>query len=254
MLKVEALPSFRDNYIWAITDGRHSVLVDPGEAGPVMTWLKATNITPAALLITHHHADHCGGVADLTMNRPLPVYGPAAKAIPGVTHPVAEGDTVAIPALGLDLQVLATPGHTRGHVCYHGDGRLFAGDTLFSCGCGRLFEGTAEQMHASLSRLAGLPGETRLHCAHEYTLANLAFALELEPEHPALLARRQEAADLRKSGRPTLPSNLASERASNPFLRCHEPALAQALGDYLGRSIPPGLPCFTALRALKDTF
>lgn len=254
MCTVDAIPAFRDNYIWAMYDEQHAALVDPGEAEPALAWLEKNNLTPCAILITHHHADHCGGVAELTRRWQLPVYGPAGETIHGVTHAVDEADQVDIKALDLHFQVMATPGHTLGHVCYFGHGRLFSGDTLFSCGCGRLFEGSAVQMHSSLLRLAQLPGETGVHCAHEYTMANLAFALELEPDNPDLRARLDQAGLLRKNGLPTLPVDIATERRCNPFLRCDQTAVIEAVSQHLGRHIQAGEETFAALRALKDAY
>lgn len=254
MFEVEAIPAFRDNYIWAIHDGHGVVLVDPGEPGAILTWLGEHGLRPLAILITHHHADHTGALPELLARWPVPVFGPRGGAIAGVSEPVGEGDTVAVPQLGLHFQVLETPGHTLDHLCYLGHGRLFCGDTLFSCGCGRLFEGTPAQMHASLMRLAQLPGETLVHCAHEYTLANIAFALEVDPDNPDLRLWHDAALALRRQGRPTLPVSLEQERRANPFLRCDQPALAVAASQHQGADVVPGLAAFTALRAWKNSY
>ncbi len=252
MFEVEAIPAFRDNYVWAIHDRHGAVLVDPGEPGPILTWLDSHKLKPSAILLTHHHADHTGGVDALLARWAIPVYGP--PGISGVNQPVADGDTVTLAELDLAFRVLATPGHTLDHLCYLGHGRLFSGDTLFSCGCGRLFEGTPEQMHTSLTRLADLPGDTLVHCAHEYTLANIAFAQEVDPDNADLQARHREALAQRRQGLPTLPVPLARECRTNPFLRCHAPALIVAASQHLGIPIQPGLEVFTALREWKNSF
>lgn len=251
-MEITAIPAFRDNYIWALHDRRHALLTDPGEAPGILAWLEDRLLQPLGILITHHHRDHVGGVRAILERHPVPVYGPARETIPGLTHPLEDGETLAFPELNLELQVLHTPGHTLGHLCYYGDGALFSGDTLFSSGCGRLFEGTPEQMHDSLSRLRALPGATRLYCAHEYTLPNLAFALEVEPDNPDLERRRREAKAARRAGLPTLPSTLAEECRCNPFLRFDLPALAVAASQHFSRPIAPGVAAFAALRAWKD--
>jgi len=250
MTTVEAIPSLRDNYVWAIHDGRAAVLVDPGESTPILTWLEQRGITPVAILVTHHHADHVGGIPDLLSRYPVPVFGPTRGMAP--TRDVADGERLELPGLHWAMTVMATPGHTLDHVCYVGHGHLFCGDTLFSCGCGRLFEGTPAEMHASLSSLARLPDDTLIHCAHEYTLANIAFALEVEPDNPALRTRHDEALRLRKAGKPTLPVSLATERETNPFLRCDRKNLSEAASQHRGQPVRPGVETFAAIRAWKD--
>ena len=253
-MKVTAIPAFRDNYVWAIHDDQSAILVDPGETAPILTWLAARHIHPVAILVTHHHADHVGGIREITAHHGLPVYAPALEDIPGRTHPLLGGEIVRIDDLGLSFQVLATPGHTLGHLCYLGHDCLFCGDTLFSCGCGRLFEGTPEQMHASLSRIKALPADTQIYCAHEYTLANLDFALLVEPDNPALHKRQEEVRELRRQGRPSLPVALGTEIATNPFLRCDEPSVNVAVSQHGCRSLKPGLATFTTLRAWRDEY
>jgi len=258
VLKISPVPAFRDNYIWAIHHHRLEedavVLVDPGEPDAILAWLKETQTRPVAILVTHHHGDHTGALAALKDRWEMPVYGPGQEAIPGRTHPVEEGSQVVVPELGLKFQVLATPGHTLGHVCYIGEGWLFSGDTLFSCGCGRLFEGTAPQMHASLSRLASLAPETAVYCAHEYTLPNIGFAREVEPENPGLAQRYLEARQSRKAGHPTLPSTIGQERATNPFLRCHVDTVREAVARHAQRPLNTDVEVFSALRQWKDEF
>jgi hydroxyacylglutathione hydrolase len=195
-----------------------------------------------------------GGNEDLLRRHPAPVYGPRDPRIPSVDRPVGDGDRVSLPELGLELRVLEVPGHTRSHIAYQGGGALYCGDTLFACGCGRLFEGTAAQMHASLQRLAALPPETRVYCAHEYTLANIRFALAADPENAALRARDAATRALRAAGRPTVPSTIAEERATNPFLRCQEAALAAAAGRQAGRRLADPEAVFAALREWKNGF
>jgi hydroxyacylglutathione hydrolase len=249
--------AFEDNYIWLIrgTSDHHVALVDPGDAAPLLEALPRLGLTPAAILCTHHHADHVGGISDLLRHFPgLPVYGPARENIPGRSHALDEGDEVILPTLGVQLQVLAVPGHTLGHLAYFGHGWLFCGDTLFSAGCGRLFEGTAEQMHASLSRLAALPADTLVYCAHEYTLANLRFAQAVEPDNHAIRRYRADAAARREHDEPTLPSSLAREREINPFLRTHVPAVRMAAEKYSGTTLSDNVSVFAAVRRWKDGF
>jgi len=257
MLPVLHVRAFQDNYIWVVrgTSTRTAVLVDPGDAAPVLEALPRLGLTPAAILCTHHHGDHVGGIAELLRLFPeLPVYGPAREAIEGINHPLAEGDRVDLPGLNLQFQVLEVPGHTRGHIAYYGHGWLFCGDTLFSAGCGRLFEGTAEQMYTSLARLAALPVETLVFCAHEYTLANLRFALTVEPNNAAALAYRQEAEALRARDESTIPSTLAREQEINPFLRSSVANVHRAAEKYADRSLPDSVSVFAAIRQWKDNF
>jgi len=257
MLPVLHVRAFEDNYIWVIrgTSPDQAVLVDPGDAAPVLDALPRLGLTLAAILCTHHHGDHVGGVPELRRHFPgVPVFGPAHEAIEGVTHPLADGDRVDLPGLGLNFQVLEVPGHTRGHIAYYGHGWLFCGDTLFSAGCGRLFEGTPEQMHASLARLAALPGETLIFCAHEYTLANLRFALTVEPDNSAALAYRREAETRRARNEPTIPSTLAREQEINPFLRSSVPKVRQAAEKHAGKGLADSVLVFAAVRQWKDNF
>lgn len=258
MPKIFPIPALRDNYIWAIHDPRGAtgdvVLVDPGEPGAILSWLERVHARPRAILVTHHHADHTGALAALCQRWQVPVYGPAREAIAGVTQAVDEGDVVAVAELGLRFEVLATPGHTLGHVCYLGHGALFCGDTLFSCGCGRLFEGTPAQLHASLQRLASLPPATAVHCAHEYTLPNIAFARAVEPDNAALAARHHAARAARKAGQATLPSTIGDELATNPFLRCHHASVLDAITQHSGEAPATAVAAFAALRRWKDGY
>ncbi len=255
MLEVTAVPAFRDNYIWLIhapVDRTRVLAVDPGDAGPVQKLLTARQWELAGILVTHHHADHTGGVPRLAGHYGCPVYGPENEVIPARTRAVGAGDTVAFPGLGLEFSVMEVPGHTAGHIAFFGHGALFCGDTLFSAGCGRLFEGTPAQMLASLDILAALPAETRVYCTHEYTESNLAFAAAVEPDNREIADYREECAQLRTEGRPTLPSTIEREKRINPFLRVDEESVRQAAaarGAGNGRS-----DVFAAIREWKDDF
>jgi len=211
-MEIVPVKAFQDNYVWTLRDKRHAAVVDPGEAAPVLDYLARENLRLVAILATHHHPDHVGGIAELVQKSRVPVFGPKNEPIPTLTQPVSEGDRVAIPELGVSFDVLDIPGHTRAHVAYYGAGALFCGDTLFACGCGRLFEGTAEQMFTSLSKLAALPDDTKVYCGHEYTLANIGFAKAVEPGNRALADRETRDKKLREGGKPTCPPPLARRR------------------------------------------
>ena len=252
-MRLQPVPALDDNYIWLLRDdaGR-AVIVDPGDAVPVLAALDDAP-PPHAILVTHHHPDHVGGIPDLLDQWPgLPVFAPADPRIPIATQRVREGDVLALGPWA--FRVLELPGHTRSHVGYVADGVVFCGDTLFSLGCGRLFEGTPAQMLDSLDRLAALPGETRVCCTHEYTLANAAFALAVDPGNPALQSRVAQARAQRATGAPTLPTTLASERACNPFLRSRDPALRDALARHAGQPVADDVEAFALLRRWKDGF
>jgi hydroxyacylglutathione hydrolase len=261
MLEIVPLPAFKDNYIWTLRAGKYAAVVDPGEAGPVKQYLAREGLTLAAILATHHHPDHVGGIAELVAMAKVPVFGPKGEPIPALTHPVGQGDKVEIPELKAaatplvpSFTVLDIPGHTRAHVAYYGLESLFCGDTLFACGCGRVFEGTAEQMLASLAKLAALPDATKVYCGHEYTLANIKFARAVDPGNSLLAAREERATALRAAGRPTLPSTLGEERATNPFLRCAEPVVIESANKYLGARAADPARVFAAIRDWKNRF
>jgi hydroxyacylglutathione hydrolase len=255
-LSVLAIPAFADNYLWLIHDGVHAAVVDPGDASPVVAALHAHRLSLVAILLTHHHADHVGGVPDLLRRFPVPVFGPRGEAIAGVTVALAEGDAADIPELKLKMSVLDVPGHTRGHIAYVAPKQawLFCGDTMFAGGCGRLFEGTPAQMAASLAKLAALPDATQAFCAHEYTLANLRFAHEVEPGNRALVERMAIEQDKRDRGLPTIPSSIAVEKATNPFLRYREPAIVDRLIASGRLASKEPIAAFAALREWKNSY
>ncbi|MES2125721.1 MAG: hydroxyacylglutathione hydrolase [Pseudomonadota bacterium] len=257
-LQVLALPAFKDNYLWLIHDGRNAAVVDPGDAAPILAALAAHGLTLTAILLTHHHADHIGGVAALLARSKVPVFGPRHEAIAAITVALGEGDRVDVPGLALAFDVLDVPGHTAGHIAYVRVGTphwLFCGDTLFAGGCGRLFEGTPTQMADSLGKLAALPDDTAVFCAHEYTLANLKFALAVEPGNAALQARMARETARRADGIPTVPSSIGVEKATNPFLRYREAAVLATLAaqDRLAPGSGP-VAAFAALREWKNNF
>ncbi|MFZ5556075.1 MAG: hydroxyacylglutathione hydrolase [Pseudomonadota bacterium] len=253
-LQVVPVSAFADNYIWVIRDDQHAVVVDPGDAAPVLDYLARESLELVAILATHHHGDHVGGNAALLRRFRVPVYGPRAESIATVTVPLSEGERVRVPALGLEFRVLEVPGHTAGHIAYVGHGWLFCGDTLFACGCGRLFEGTAPQMYRSLAKLAALPGDTRVFCAHEYTLANIRFARAADADNPSLAQRERREQARRAADQPTLPSSIALELATNPFLRCGDPAVQQAASARAGRPLADPVEVFSTLREWKNRF
>ncbi|HMM67699.1 MAG TPA: hydroxyacylglutathione hydrolase [Dokdonella sp.] len=248
------IPALNDNYVWLLADDRgNALVVDPGEAGPVAATLAREHLRLRAILLTHHHPDHIGGVEALRENGDIDVHAPRDPRIGVATHRVEDGDEIVIGEPALRFSVIAVPGHTRSHVAYHGHGLLFSGDTLFSVGCGRLFEGTPAQMLESLERLAALPADTQVCCGHEYTVANCAFAMGVDPGNAALRRRARNAQASRTAGLPTVPSLLGEELACNPFLRIDTPALI----DSLAAQLPAGadrIERFAALRRLKDAF
>ncbi len=263
------VPAFNDNYIWLIEltrdtqageaprAGRDSLMpvavVDPGAAAPVIDAAERGRLSPQAVLVTHHHHDHVGGVRQLTQRYHIPVYGPAGESIPELSRPLHEDDQVNLGDENMTFRVLEVPGHTAGHIAYYGGGALFCGDTLFAGGCGRLFEGTAGQMHRSLGKLAALPDETLIYCAHEYTLKNLRFALQVEPDNADLHKRLDDMENRRKQGLPTVPARLDVEKRTNPFLRCYEPSVITAAENFAGKSLSGGEETFAVIRHWKDT-
>ncbi|EHL20963.1 hydroxyacylglutathione hydrolase [Acidovorax sp. NO-1] len=252
------LPAFTDNYIWMLHDGRQAIVVDPGDSAPVLQALQHLGVQLKAILVTHHHADHVGGVDALRSATGAVVYGPAREKIPEPLHRLAHGD--AVETMGLRFAVIDVPGHTAGHIAYYcpdidGEPLLFCGDTLFSGGCGRLFEGTPAQMLDSLDALAALPGNTRVCCTHEYTLSNLKFARVVEPGNAALLHYSSHCEALRSKDQPTLPSRMALERDINPFLRVRQPAVALAAHSHDAQvNKDDAVAVLAALRQWKNEF
>lgn len=253
-MKIYPIPAFGDNYLWLAARGRQALVVDPGDATAVIDALEQHALTLEAILITHHHADHVGGVGELVRRFGARVFGPHDERIEHIDERVAEGSGIALPWLDTRFSVLDVPGHTRSHIAYYGGGALFCGDTLFAAGCGRLFEGTATQMWHSLSRLASLPLHTLVYCAHEYTEANLRFALAVEPDNQALIARVRRVTRLRADDQPSVPFALAEELATNPFLRVREAAVIRAARAHSGRDLTTPVEVFAALREWKNGF
>lgn len=256
-MKLIPLPAFNDNYIWMLHDGHAAVVVDPGDAEVVLDALQQLELKLQAILVTHHHGDHTGGVAVLRGATDAQVFGPAREPIPPPFTPLHGDDTVQ--ALGITFRVIDVPGHTAGHIAYFADAvdgapLLFCGDTLFSGGCGRIFEGTPAQMLASLDTLAALPADTRVCCAHEYTLSNLRFARAVEPGNTTLAQYQQHCQTLRGASTPTLPTTIGTERAINPFLRSRERAVTQAVRAYAALATDDEVAVFAALRQWKNEF
>jgi hydroxyacylglutathione hydrolase len=259
MAAIIPIPAFSDNYIWLLREAGNAAVVDPGDAAPVLEYLEREGLTLTAIVTTHHHADHVGGNMALLQKHDVPVFGPARERIPGRTESMKEGDTIEVPGIGMRLQVLDVPGHTAGHIAYvgadQGNGAVaFVGDTLFAAGCGRLFEGTAAQMASSLGKLAALDPQSRMYCAHEYTVSNLRFALAAEPDNAAVHARMEREQVRRARNEPTVPSLLAEELATNPFLRAGEKSLMQSASAQAGHTVTDALESFAVLRAWKDRF
>lgn len=245
------IPAFKDNYIWLLVSNGRAAVVDPGDPLPVAERLKALGLHLEAILITHHHADHQGGVAALSERWSAEVFGPGNESITGCNRPLFGGEVIQV--LDRQISVLAVPGHTLGHLAYYVPGALFCGDTLFGAGCGRLFEGTPAQMNESLNLIAELPAETRIFCAHEYTEANLRFAMAVEPENAALYDRMQRVSALRAAGKPSIPSTVAEEKATNPFLRCQKAAVIEAALAH-GAVNHSQVSVFSAIRQWRNSF
>lgn len=250
LLAIQPIPAFSDNYIWLLPYGRNAVVVDPGDAAPVLKTLAALELNLAAILITHHHDDHIGGVPTLLAQYPVTVYAPQYQSFDFPHQAVKAGDTIELPAIASTFQVMHLPGHTLDHIAYVNARYLFCGDVLFSAGCGRLFEGTAEQMLQSLQQLKRLPLATQVFCAHEYTAKNIAFALSLDPENSALINRAAEVTALRQQSRPSLPSTIDLELRTNPFLRCQQ---ASIIKNSQAKNVDE-LSVFSAIRTLRNHY
>lgn len=265
-MKITPIPAFNDNYIWALENSKgEAFVVDPGQAAPVEDYLAKHNLALCGILITHHHADHTGGIQSLCSHRDIPVYGPMGGHIKGIKNELHADAEITV--LGHKLNIMAVPGHTLDHIAYYMPAEtvqkneeaddcpaLFCGDTLFAGGCGRLFEGTAEMMYTSLLQIKALPENTRVYCAHEYTLSNLAFALHVEPDNMAIAERLKSESDKRSQHLPTLPSTILLERRTNPFLRCHTDSLQANVGQNMAQSLLSEVETFALLRRLKDQF
>jgi hydroxyacylglutathione hydrolase len=258
MLTIIPIPAFSDNYIWLLRRGSAGVVVDPGDAAPVIAHFDSEGLQFAAILATHHHGDHVGGIPALLARWPVPVFGPAHEMIPGRTRALREGDAITVPGIDLALSVLDIPGHTAGHIAYvarsHAPPLVFCGDTLFAAGCGRLFEGTPGQMVASLAKLSALPDDTQIYCGHEYTLANLRFAAAVEPANLSIAERHGREKAKRDRGLATVPSTLGEERATNPFLRTAERSVRSAAEKHAGRPLDGPVAVFAEIRSWKNAF
>lgn len=257
MINIQTIPAFSDNYIWLILlDDQHAAVVDPGDAHPVMAVLKRQGLKLSAMLITHHHHDHIDGIRTLQSHYPEAlVYGPATPQIPQITQTVVDGDIITLgEGRGkIELIVLEVPGHTESHIAYYGKDALFCGDTLFTAGCGRLLGGSAQQLHESLNKIKKLPITTQVYCAHEYTLSNLLFARIAEPNNQQLLERQLFETARRQRGEATVPSALALELQTNPFLRCQEATIKANAEQFCGHPLPTEAEIFRVLRYWKDT-
>lgn len=259
-MTLHPVPAFDDNYIWVLDDGRRAIVVDPGDAQPVTDYLSARSLVLDTVLITHHHGDHVGGVTDLVRHGSARVIGPATEKLPGTVERVRGHDTLSLFDDSVHARVVDVPGHTAGHVAYLVESGglqapiLFCGDTLFSGGCGRLFEGTAAQMLTSLDQLAALAPDTLVCAAHEYTLSNLKFALAVDPGNTALAAHQATCQQLRAKAKPTLPSTIGLERQINPFLRVREPAVAERVAQHADLPKQTPVAVFAAMREWKNVY
>jgi len=254
MLAIIPIPAFKDNYIWLLKQNHYVAAVDPGDGQTVLKYIQQNNLQLTAILLTHHHFDHVDGVKDLVKQYPVRVYGPKHETMAAVTHPLTENDQVELSELALNFKVIEIPGHTAGHIAYYAKPYLFCGDTLFAGGCGRIFEGTPLQLFQSLSKLAALPDRTQVFCAHEYTLNNLEFALQVEPDNNALQQRYRQIKALREKNIITLPSLLRDEKQTNPFLRCEQNTIKQAAESYAATRLSNPAAVFKAIREWKDSF
>lgn len=267
-MRIHGIHAFQDNYIWALqpstTPAQHAntgkavrqpcVVVDPGAAAPVLAYLAEHHLTLSAILITHHHHDHTGGIAELLRHFPCPVYGPANSRTKEISQPLHDLDQFTVPGIELPMMVYTCPGHTLDHIAFYSAPYLFCGDTIFAGGCGRMFEGTPEQFYASLQRLAELPADTQVFCAHEYTASNLTFAAAVEPNNLAIQQRQAVVAQLRANKQPTVPSEMASEHATNPFLRAHLPSVKASAESHCGQPLNSATEVFATLREWKNQF
>lgn len=255
-MEVMPILALKDNYIWCLINRseQHCIVIDPGEASPVLAALSYHRLKLSAILITHHHWDHTQGIREIVAHTKSPVYGPALEKVAGLTNPMNHGDEITFKDLGFSLKVMHVPGHTLGHIAYYNQDLLFSGDTLFTAGCGKIFEGTAEQMYNSLSAMKQLNENTMLYCGHEYTASNLAFAIEVEPKNQDIQRRTQEVSALRTKNLPTVPSRLSVEMKTNPFLRCEQKTVIEATENYANRKLNSATEVLGALREWKNHF
>lgn len=255
-LDILPIQALRDNYIWTLINrsNNYAICVDPGESQPLLDCLEREKAKLAAILITHHHWDHTNGIKDIIKHHDVPVYGPKKEHIPHLTYPLSENDIVQIKELEISFKIIEIPGHTKGHIAYYGQKMLFCGDTLFTAGCGRIFEGTTEQMFESLHKLASLPKDTLIYCGHEYTENNLHFALALEPNNENLQQRLKQTENLRQKKQATVPAQLEIERLTNPFLRSHEKSICQAAEKFSGKELRTPIEVFAEIRNWKNHF
>ncbi|MDA1332132.1 MAG: hydroxyacylglutathione hydrolase [Proteobacteria bacterium] len=252
--QVYPVKAFQDNYIWTIHNQTHAVIVDPGDSKPVLDFLTYNDLILSAILITHHHADHIGGIANIIDNYNVPVYGPKTEDIPNISHRLVEGDEVKLDELGLMFNILDIPGHTSGHIAYFDEQRVFSGDTLFSCGCGRIFEGTPPQMFRSLQKLARLSDSTEVYCTHEYTLSNIKFARAVEPNNTILSNYEHLITSKLSNQQISLPTSIGLEKSVNPFLRCDEPTVISTAQTKAQETLSNPIEVFTAIRKWKNDF
>jgi len=253
-IEIVPLRAFNDNYVWTLVSGGNAAVVDPGEAAPVLDYLRAHKLKLTAILNTHHHTDHIGGNEELLRHYPVPVYAPHDERIASASRRVREGDRFTLDGIGIELSVLEIPAHTRTHIAFVGADLVFCGDTLFACGCGRIFEGTPRQMHDALAKLTALPDRTRVYCGHEYTLSNIRFAKAAEPDNPLLADWEREATAQRARDEPTLPSTIGREKAANPFVRCGEPGVIATASQRAGRALPDAVSVLAEIRDWKNNF
>ena len=255
MISVFPIKAFNDNYIWAIkNDSGDAIFFDPGEAEPVINAIENDNLNPLAIFITHHHHDHIGGVIELKDKYKMTVFGPDNETNLDIDIGLKENDCIEISQLDISLTAIETPGHTKGSICYHSENLLFSGDTLFSAGCGRIFEGTAEQMYESMQKIVNLPDDTLIYCAHEYTEANLTFAKHIEPNNTEIVKFQKQVKDLIKNGKPSLPTTLENEKKINPFLRCNSSEVKGSAENYAGKPLATEAEVFAVIREIKNNF
>jgi hydroxyacylglutathione hydrolase len=254
--QIKAVPALKDNYIWLIIhrNSNQCLIIDPGDAKPVIDTIEHLKLNPIAVLLTHHHYDHSQGAMALKTKYNLNVYGSAIEGVASVNHPLFAETTLNFFPESTAATVLKIPGHTRDHLAYLFEHHLFCGDTLFTSGCGRIFEGTADQLLNSLKKIMALPDNTLIYCGHEYTIANLKFAKTVDPDNERLLIRIEDTRCLRDNNLPSVPATLLLEKQTNPFLRCDTDAIKTAVENHFGQQLDNELQVFTALRKWKDLF